>query len=173
MDLPLEQASARVGIDTTTMARALASFVRSLLSGDSPYDRFVNGDRSALSTQQQLGLQIFRGKANCTACHVGPNFTDEALHNTGVAWRDSKLTDDGAGQGRFKTPTLREVARTAPFMHDGSLATLEDVVEFYDAGGRMNPNLDPEIRRLRLSLVEKQALVAFLGALSGNARRGE
>ena len=85
MDLPLEQASSRVGLDAVTMARALASFVRSLLSGDSPFDRFVNGDRAALSTQQQLGLQIFRGKANCTACHVGPNFTDEALHNTGVA----------------------------------------------------------------------------------------
>ena len=167
MDLPLEQASSRVGLDAMTMSRALASFVRSLLSGDSPYDRFVSGDRAALSTQQELGLQIFRGKANCVACHVGPNFTDEALHNTGVAWRDGNFADHGAGQGRFKTPTLREVARTVPYMHDGSLATLEDVVEYYDAGGRANPSIDPEIRWLGLSPVEKRDLVAFLGALSG------
>lgn len=172
IDLPLDQASSRVGLDAVTMARALASFVRSLVSGDSPFDRFVNGDRAALSAQQQLGLQIFRGKANCTACHVGPNFTDEALHNTGVAWRDGNIADHGAGQGRFKTPTLREVARTAPYMHDGTLATLEDVVEFYDAGGRANPSLDPEIRRLSLSVAEKQALVAFLGALSGRTQQG-
>jgi cytochrome c peroxidase len=112
---------------------------------------------------------VFRssaGKANCTACNVGPNFTDEALHNTGVAWRDGNFADQGAGQGRFKTPTLREGARSAPYMHDGSLATLEDVVECYDSGGRANPSLDPEIRGLRLSPVEEQALVAFLGALS-------
>ncbi len=173
MDLPLAEAAARVGLDAVTMSRALASFVRSLLSGDSPYDRFVNGGRAALSTRQQLGLQLFRGKANCTACHVGPNFTDEALHNTGVAWRDGNFADHGAGQGRFKTPTLREVARSAPYMHDGSLTTLEDVVEFYDAGGRANPSLDPEIRRLGLSPVEKQGLVAFLGALSGRARAAE
>lgn len=171
MDLPLAEASSRVGLDAPTMARALASFVRSLLSGDSPYDRFVNGERAALSAQQQLGLQIFRGKANCTACHVGPNFTDEALHNTGVAWRDGKLTDEGAGQSRFKTPTLREVARTAPYMHDGSLATLEDVVEFYDGGGRANPSLDPEIRRQSLTVAEKQGLVAFLGALSARTQQ--
>ena len=148
------------------MAWALGTYIRSILSGDSPYDRFINGDRTALSPQQQPGLQIFRGKSNCTACHVGPNFTDEALHNTGVAWRDGKLVDDGAGRGRFKTPTLREITRTAPYMHDGSLATLEDVIDFYDAGGRGNPNLDPEIRKLNLSPEEKQALIAFLGALS-------
>ncbi|MBI5084198.1 MAG: c-type cytochrome [Acidobacteria bacterium] len=169
MDLPLAEASARAGLDTTTMARALATYIRSILSGDSPYDRFINGDRPALSSQQQLGLQIFRSKANCTACHVGPNFTDEQLHNTGVAWRNRKLADEGAGQGRFKTPTLREISRTAPYMHDGSMATLEDVVEFYDAGGRANPGLDPEVRALHLSPVEKQALVAFLRALSGRS----
>ena len=70
-----------------------------------------------------------------------------SLHNTGVAWRDGKFADPGAGQGNFKTPTLREIARTAPYMHDGSLATLEDVIEYYDRGGNRNPGLDPEIRR--------------------------
>ncbi|MBK9169657.1 MAG: c-type cytochrome [Bryobacterales bacterium] len=106
---------------------------------------------------------MFRGKGNCTACHIGPTLTDESLHNTGVAWRDSRLT----GRGAFKTPTLREVARTAPYMHDGSLATLEDVIGFYDGGGRPNPNLDREIRPLRLTDAEKRALEAFLQSLSG------
>jgi len=167
MDLPLPQAASRVGLDTRAIAQALASYIRSILSGDSSYDRFVNGDRAALSPQQQFGLQIFRGKANCVACHAGPNLTDESLHNTGVAWRDGKLADMGAGAGRFKTPTLREITLTAPYMHDGSLATLRDVVEFYDAGGHANSGLDPEIRKLNLLPEEKRALIEFMTALSG------
>jgi cytochrome c peroxidase len=132
MDLALAEAAARVGLAPGEIARALASFVRSILSGNSPFDRYTNGEGSALTPEQRAGLQLFRGKANCTACHVGPNFTDERLHNTGVAWRDGRFTDAGAGQGNFKTPTLREIARTAPYMHDGSLATLEEVIEYYD-----------------------------------------
>jgi len=127
MDLTLADAAARAGMDAKTMSQALASYVRSILSGDSPYDRFVGGDRAALSADAQAGIQVFRGRGNCTACHIGPNFSDEQLHNTGVAWRDGRLTDTGAGHGEFKTPTLREVARTSPYMHDGSLATLEEV----------------------------------------------
>ena len=149
------------------IARALASYVRSILSGDSPYDRFVNGERTALSPEEQAGLQVFRGKGNCTACHVGPNFSDEKLHNTGVAWREGRLDDTGGGQGNFKTPTLREVARTGPYMHDGSLATLEDVVEYYDKGGNRNPGLDPELKPLHLRAEDKQALIALLRSLSG------
>ena len=170
MDLSLPEAATRLGLTVNEISRALASFVRSTLSGDSPYDRFVNGDRTALTAEQQAGLQIFRGKGNCSACHVGPTFTDEKLHNTGVAWRDEKLADPGAGQGNFKTPTLREVARTAPYMHDGSLATLEDVIDFYSDGGRANPNLDTEIRPLHLSPHEKRSVVAFLLSLSGQGK---
>lgn len=169
MDLTLPEAEARTGLKSSEMAHALSTYIRSLLFGGSPYDRFVNGDRTALNAEQQLGLTIFRGKANCTACHVGPNFTDESTHNTGVAWRDNKLHDTGAGQGDFKTPTLREIARTAPYMHDGSLTTLEDVIDFYNDGGRPNPNLDPELRPLRLTQAEKRALAAFLNALSGRS----
>jgi cytochrome c peroxidase len=172
MDLTLTEAATRMHLDAENISRALASYVRSILSGDSPYDRFVNGDRKALTAEQQAGLQIFRGKGNCTACHVGPNFSDERLHNTGIAWRDGKLVDEGAGRGNFKTPTLREVARTAPFMHDGSLKTLEDVVEFYDKGGSANPGLDPELRPLHLTVEEKPALVAFLRSLAGKIREG-
>ena len=180
MDMTLAEASARVGLAPDELANALASYVRSILSGDSRFDRFVYGDRGALTAEEQLGLQVFRGKGNCTRCHVGPNFTDEKLHNTGVAWRDGRLTDPGRfevtqkkeDQGAFKTATLREVARTSPYMHDGSLKTLKDVIEFYDRGGNPNPYRDPELRRLALTAEEKQALVAFLKSLSGQIREG-
>src|SRR5688500_5670059 len=103
MDLPLEEAAARVNLPLDEIARALASFVRSILSGDSPFDRYIHGDRTVLTPAQQAGLQLFRGKANCVACHVGPNFTDERLHNTGVAWRDGRFTDLARGRsGQFQ-----------------------------------------------------------------------
>lgn len=162
------------------LGRALASYVRTILAAESPVDRFIAGDSSALSPQARDGLLLFRGKANCSACHVSPLFTDEQFHNTGVAWRDAKFADFGRGAttrknedfGAFKTPALREVARTAPYMHDGSLASLEEVVEFYDRGGNPNPHLDAEIRPLKLSADEKLALLAFLRALSGTVREG-
>ena len=175
MDLTLPEVSARVGMPIDEVSRALASFVRSLLSGDSPFDRFINGDRAALSTEQQAGLQVFRGKANCTACHVGPTFTDERFHNTGVAWREGQLLDEGRfgvtrrseDRGAFKTPTLREIARTAPYMHDGSLVTLREVVDYYDRGGNSNPGLDAELRPLNLTASDKDALIGFLQSLNG------
>jgi cytochrome c peroxidase len=164
-------------LDPETLSRALASFVRSILSGNSRFDQFINGQRDALSDEEQHGLQIFRGKGNCTACHVGPNFSDEKLHNTGVAWKPppgpeqrGHYTDTGGGHGDFKTPTLREVSRTAPYMHDGSFASLEAVVDFYDGGGRPNADLDPEIHPLYLTIAEKRALVTFLGSLTDAGR---
>ena len=172
MDLPVDEAGRRVGLAEEELSRALASYVRSILSANSRYDRFVVGERTALLPEEQAGLQVFRGKANCTACHVGPTFTDERLHNTGVAWTDGRLTDPGGGDGAFKTPTLREIARTAPYMHDGSLATLEDVVDYYDRGGNRNPFLDAELRPLGLTRAEKQALIAFFASLSGTIQEG-
>ena len=165
MDLTLGEAAQRVGLAVDEISRALASFVRSILSGGSRFDHFINGERDVLTPDEQAGLQLFRGKANCVSCHVGPNFTDEKLHNTGVAWKEGKLADAGAGRGDFKTPTLREVARTAPYMHDGSLATLEDVIDFYDGGGRANPKLDSDIRPLHLTADEKREIIAFLRSL--------
>lgn len=180
MDLTLEEASARVGLEVEAISHALATYVRSILSGNAPYDRFVDGDQSALSAEQQQGLQIFRGKGNCSSCHVGPTLSDESFHDTGVAWHAGQFSDDGRAivtedpkdRGAFKTPTLREVERTAPYMHDGSFARLEDVVQFYSDGGRPNPNLDPEIRPLHLSPSEQHALVAFLRSLSGTIQEG-
>ena len=162
------------------LARALASYVRTIYSGDSPFDRYIYGNRGALSDQQRRGLRIFRGKGNCTACHIGPTFSDENFHNTGVAWRDCKLQDEGrfaiTGEaelkGAFKTPTLREAARTAPYMHDGSLATLQDVINFYSDGGRKNPHLDEEIKPRYLTSQEKQDLLAFLQSLTGTIQQG-
>ena len=162
------------------LANVLASYVRTILSGNSPYDRYLNGAPDALSEQASQGLRLFRGKGNCTACHVGPTVTDEDFHNTGVAWRDGELLDQGRYQvterdedrGAFKTPTLRNVERTAPYMHDGSLATLEDVIDHYDRGGNPNPHLDTEIRHLQLTSDEKQALIAFLRALTGSVSEG-
>ena len=175
MNMTLAEVSERVGVPPHEISRALASYVRAILSGNSRFDRFVNGDRRALSPEQQEGLRVFRGKGNCTSCHVGPNFADERFHNTGVAWRDGALQDQGRSavtgnpedRGAFKTPTLREIARTAPYMHDGSLVSLGDVVEYYDRGGNPNPGLDAELRRLNLTASEKRKLVAFLHALNG------
>ncbi|MDA2925097.1 cytochrome-c peroxidase, partial [Acidobacteria bacterium AH-259-L09] len=162
------------------LARALASYVRTILSGNSPFDRYLYGDREALSEEERAGLRLFRGKGNCTACHVGPNFTDERFHNTGIAWREGKLLDPARfkvtgkkeDQGAFKTPTLREIAQTPPYMHDGSIAALEEVIEFYNRGGNPNPYLDPELRPLHLAAEDKKSLLAFLRSLSGTIQEG-
>jgi len=153
-----------------TVGQALASYLRTLRSGDTRVDRYVVGDTTALSAAERRGRALFLGKGNCADCHSGPTFSDERFHNTGVAVGTTDegryaITRDGPDRGRFKTPTLREIVRTAPYMHDGSITTLERVVEFYDGGGRANPNLDQEIHPLRLNAAEKTDLLAFLRAL--------
>jgi cytochrome c peroxidase len=132
-----------------------------------------------LTADEKAGFDIFRGKGQCVPCHTGPNFTDDRFHNTGVGARTATadagrfaVTHDDRDRGAFKTPTLRDVALTAPYMHDGSLATLEDVVEFYDRGGVRNPNQDRRMRPLNLSADEKRQLVAFLKALNGRITEG-
>jgi len=155
--------------------RALASYVRAIRSGGSRFDRFREGDRSTLNRREQSGLGVFFGKAQCWTCHSGMNLTDERFHNTGVAFRTGPMTDPGRfavtgreeDRGAFKTPTLRDVALTAPYMHDGSLATLADVVDHYDRGGAPNQALDRLIQPIGLSVEEKLSLVAFLRSLTG------
>jgi cytochrome c peroxidase len=170
----------RLGLKMTEITGALASYVRTLRSGDSRFDQYTAGRTDALNSIEKDGLALFRGKGNCNACHAGPNFSDERFHDTGVAWRDGSFADEGRfaishdprDHGAFKTPTLRELSRTAPYMHDGSIATLEEVVEFYSNGGRQNPNLDAQIRTASFTPEEKRALVAFLLSLTGTVREG-
>jgi cytochrome c peroxidase len=176
MDLPLPMAAERVRLTQAALRDALASYVRTIMSGDSPYDRFLQGNPDALNARQRAGLGLFSGKAGCTSCHIGPNLTDEMFHNTGAGSAEDPgrfvVTTRPEHRGAFKTPSLRDVARTPPYMHDGSLASLADVIDFYDKGGTKNPNLDPEIRELHLTADEKSALVAFLEALNGKVRDG-
>ncbi len=169
----LFQAAFRDGVTADNLARALASFERVLLVGDSRVDRFRAGDVKALSDAERHGLWLFESRGRCWHCHSGRNFSDEQYHNTGVSWGQAPLdlgrygrTKQDADRGRFKTPTLRGLTHTAPYMHDGSLATLEEVVEFYNRGGGKNPCLDPIIQPLGLSKEEVRDLVAFLRALS-------
>jgi len=167
--------------DTATLARSLAAYVRTIRSGNSRFDRFVDeGASDALSAQEQRGLRLFQGSARCSHCHLGPNLTDERFRNTGVAFVNGALRDSGRAAvtgrpedlGAFKVPTLREVARTAPYMHDGGLATLDDVIAFYDRGGNPNRYQDSTIRPLHLIASDREALVAFLGTLSGEVVEG-
>ena len=157
------------------LVQALATFVRGSLSGDSPFDRFVAGDRAALTESVRRGYALFTGRAQCSHCHAGPLLTDEEFHDTGVSWGVDagrfEVTGQAQDRGRFKTPSLRNVTLTAPYMHDGSLATLQDVLQFYDRGGGPNPNLDSAIRPLRLDEGERIDLLAFLGALTGTWSR--
>ena len=162
------------GLSAQTLARALAAFVRSLVLADSPVDRFHRGHSAALTAVEKRGLWLFESKGQCWQCHSGFNFSDESFHNTGIAWRQPKKDPGRGGVTRkkeemrsFKTPTLRGLVRTAPYMHDGSLATLEAVVDYYDQGGEAaDPLQDPRIRPLRLTREDKAALVALLKALA-------
>ena len=156
------------------IAKAIAAFVRTILSGNSAFDRFAAGDKTALSPPARHGLALFQGKARCVLCHTGFNFTDENFHNIGVGMDKLKpdlgrfyVTKRDADRGAFKTPTLREVARTGPYFHDGTARTLKEVVEFYNEGGMKNPHQSKLIVRLGLTTQEKAALVEFLRALTG------
>ncbi len=170
----------RTRMKTADVTAALASYVRTIRSGDSRYDRYAGGQRGFLNDLEKAGLELFRGKGRCAVCHLGPNFTDEQFHNTGVAWQSDRLVDEGRfrvsgvprDDGAFKTPTLREIARTAPYMHDGSFATLEDVIDFYSDGARQNLYLDPEIRPRNFTSEEKRAIIAFLRSLNGKVLEG-
>jgi cytochrome c peroxidase len=159
------------GITPARIAEALAHYERTVYSVESPFDRFLDGDGKALSVSARKGLELFGGKAKCGECHAGINFTDENFHTVGVGGVKqlgrAAVTKQNKDRGGFKTPGLREVARTAPYMHDGSLATLADVIEWYDRGGDPHPNKDKRIHPLNLTVEEKKALVAFLESLTG------
>src|SRR3954469_9111897 len=156
---------------------ALADYERTRMSGNSAWDRWERGDARALSRSARRGWDLFTGDAKCSRCHYGPNLTDGAFHNLGLGWdaASQRYTDEGRAtitgrrgdRGAFKTPTLRDIARHPPYMHDGSLATLRDVIKFYERGGIRNPHLDMQVRPLHLAPGDIDALVDFLAALNG------
>ncbi len=164
-------------VSADRLVQALATFVRGTRSGGSPVDRYLAGDLAALTPAARRGYALFTGSARCSRCHAGPLFSDEEFHNTGVSWgRDPGrfgVTGMPEDRGRFKTPSLRNLPLTAPYMHDGSIRTLERVVEFYDQGAGANPNLDVAIRPLRLSTDRRTDLVSFLRALLGEGASRE
>lgn len=163
-------------ITDVRVSQAIASFERTVLSGNSPFDKYLAGDKNAMSEAAVRGYLIFKdeNKGNCETCHVGFNFTDENYNNIGVGMA-AKQPDLGyytiskleGHKGAFKTPTLREIANTAPYMHDGSQKTLEEVVAFYNKGGHKNKWLSTKIKPLNLTKQEQADLVEFLKALSG------
>ena len=150
---------------------SLATFERSIVAGEAPFDRWIKGDESAIGASAQHGFELFNGKARCASCHSGPSFSDGSFQDIGTA------RGNDVGRGRFfpkstklhyafKTPTLRDVARRAPYMHDGSVATLEDVIELYNKGGIDRPSRSPDIKPLSLTAAEKKDLIAFLQTLT-------
>jgi cytochrome c peroxidase len=193
------------GLTIDTIAKAIAAYERTLLSGNSPFDRFIARQQTALTEAQKRGLTLFKGKAKCIECHTyslqNPYFTDFKFHNTGVAVVDTALDElvrsfvksskDTSGTvlahssdfselgrfavtlqqvdvGAFKTPTLRDLELTSPYMHDGSIKTLIDVVQFYNRGGNANRYLDKRIQPLQLTAAEVNDLVEFLRSLTSD-----
>lgn len=156
------------------IAKAIATFERTIVSGNSAYDRYLAGDKSALTKQQKDGLDFFNKRGECAECHSGPNFTDEKFANIGIGM-DKTPPDPGreaitrkrGDWGRFKVPTLRDLARRAPYMHDGSIQTLGEVLDVYAKGGLPNPHLDTRLTPFYMDAQTKQDLLAFLDSLNG------
>lgn len=157
------------------IAKAIATFERSVVSKNASYDKYWAGDKSAMSASAINGMNLFFGKAKCSICHNGPVFTDSGFHNIGVKAAGPLKVDlgrydetkDDFDKGAFKTPGLRDITKSAPYMHNGAEATLEDVVAFYNRGGDVKGNLSPFITPLGLTRQEKKDMVEFLKALDG------
>lgn len=157
------------------MAEAIASYERTIISTNSAFDKYVAGDATAMNDSAVRGMALFKGKARCILCHNGPNFTDNQFHNLGVPQVGPLKEDLGRysvtkaekDKGAFKTPTLRSMSETAPYMHDGAFKTPEEVVDFLNVGGGASPNLSPLVKPLNLTSEEKADLVAFLKSLTG------
>ncbi|MGC5325930.1 cytochrome-c peroxidase [Brevibacillus sp. SYSU BS000544] len=151
------------------IGQAIASFERTIVVNDTKVDRFLKGDKAALNEQEIRGMKLFAGKASCMSCHAGPTLSDQNFHNIGMEGDDGRfnVTKQEADKGKFRTPALRGIAHTAPYMHDGSMDTLKKVIEYYNQGGGNHGNKDPLVRPLNLSDEEVNDLVAFLEALSG------
>ena len=187
MNLPLDEAEQRVrqnptyqrlfadafpGQDITldTIAKAIATYERTIVSAKAPFDKWVEGDADAISPAAQRGFQLFNGKGNCSVCHAGWRFTDDGFHDVGLASQDKGRASILPGvpvlEHAFKTPTLRNIAQRAPYMHDGSIATLREVVDFYNDGFVKRDSLSMNIKELNLTDGEIDDIVSFLETLS-------
>ena len=187
MDMPAEQAVARIesipgyvaafdhafpgqSISIDTIAAAIATYERTVVSNSAPFDRWVAGDEGAISAAAKRGFALFNGKANCAICHAGWRMSDDGFHDIGMSDADRGRAAVAPGivqlEYAFKTPTLRNINQRAPYMHDGSLPTLAAVVDHYDHGFVNRPSLDPQMRPLGLSAADKTDLIAFLNTLT-------
>jgi cytochrome c peroxidase len=171
-----EAAFGSPGITAERVGMAIASYERTVLTGNAPFDRYQAGDKNALNESAVRGMAIFNDaqKGNCVTCHAGFNFTDESFHNLGVGmdkptpdWGRFGVTKLETDKGAFKTPTLRNVTQSGPYMHDGSDTSLQEVIAFYDKGGNPNKWLSKEIKPLHLTDQDKADLIAFLDSLTG------
>jgi len=163
-------------IDQITLAKAIASYERTVISNSSPFDSWVRGDANAMTQQQVRGFKLFadKNKGNCAACHQAPNFVDNGFHNIGLASNDNAEPDVGRFtqlplarmKGAFKTPTLRDIELSSPYFHDGSAATLLDVVKLYAKGGESKTNVSEDLATIKLNNQEMDDIVAFMQALT-------
>ena len=175
----VKQSKAIFGTEITpeVIAKSIAAFERTVISTNSPFDRYMKGHKTAMSESAIRGMELYNGKARCNVCHNGPNFADDKFHNLGLPPVDPTkpdvgrygVTKDEKDMGAFKTPTLRSIEETAPYMHNGFMRSLMEVIEFYDQGGGRDPNKDKEMKPLKLTQQEKQDLVEFLKALTGES----
>jgi cytochrome c peroxidase len=170
-----ERAYPGEGITPATVGKSIATFERTVISGTAAFDRWIAGDENAIPEDARRGFVVFNDQGRCAQCHSGWRFTDDSFHDIGVVTSDigrgAILKDIPPMQSAFKTPTLRNIAGRGPYMHNGSLSTLEEVVELYDRGGLVQrPSLSPEARPLHLSAQQKSDLVAFLKTLTGDDR---
>jgi cytochrome c peroxidase len=160
------------GVNPNTLAKAIAAYERTIVSEQAPFDTWVEGAEQAISEKAKRGFVLFNTKGQCSSCHEGWNFTNDGFQDIGLPSTDigrgKYLPDIVKMQHAFKTPGLREIASRAPYMHDGSLATLEDVVEHYDQGGLDRPSRSDLMKPLGLTSQEKADLVAFLKTLTSN-----
>ena len=169
--IEFEKAFGKGDITKEKLASAIAEFERTLVSKNSAFDRFLSGETNALSDSAKRGLDLFKGKAMCIACHNGSDLTDGEFHNIGLPSAGdigrAKISGKSQDTGKFKTPTLREITNTAPYFHNGQFQTLEQVIAYYNAGGGNDPLKDPLKEPLNLSRQEQQDLIEFLRSLSG------
>jgi len=160
-----------------TITKAIAAFERTIVSGNSPYDKYQNGDETAMSQDAIKGMQLFNGRALCASCHAPPLFSNWSFHNAGIGMNtgnpDSgriEITSSPNDKGKFRVPHLRNVTDTAPYFHNGSVQTLEEAIRIMATGGIDNPNLDPVFRAIKMQKITEQEIkqiTAFIKALSG------